>query len=185
MSSNTKSRGGPGPNSQIPANQSFHSTMKSKNNKFIHQNSSTSHHPIMGASVNQSGILASGSTKVPPATSDKKIHQHFLEEFSEATSQRQSIARPKNTTESLGISQTHQKTPMTSLFQKSKFFQSQSSNAENTNPNSLNVPSVSGGYHAHQISNHYGQQYQGQSTSPNRTLGSNPGAGISSSNTKQ
>jgi len=64
---------------------------------------------------------------------------------------------------------------MTSLFQKSKFFQSQSSNAENTNPNSLHVPS--GGYHQPQISNHYGQHYQGQSTSPNRTLGNNhPGS---------
>ena len=120
--------------------------MKSKNNKFIHQNSSTSHHPTKGASVNQSGILASSSTKAPPATSDKKIHQHFLEEFREATSQRAWMARHKNATDGLGISQTAQKTPMTSLFQKSKFFQSQSSNAENTNPNSLNVPSGSG-YH--------------------------------------
>lgn len=36
LSSNPKSRGGAGATSQIPANQSFHSTMKSKNNKFIH-----------------------------------------------------------------------------------------------------------------------------------------------------
>ena len=64
--------------------------------------------------MNQSGILASSSTKAPPATSDKKIHQHFLEEFSEATSQRASLARPKNATD--GLSGAHQKTPMTSLF---------------------------------------------------------------------
>ena len=103
------------------------------------------------------------ASKQAPGTSDKKVHQHFLEEFSEPTvSQRQSIVRSKNlNNESLGSKTSSKKTPMTSLFQKSKFFQSSTANAEN-NPNAMNVPPTD-------TNHHYGH-YQNQSTSPNRTL---------------
>jgi len=69
---------------QVTGNASFTSPMKSKNTKFIQQNS----HQSKGVSVNSSTTVqlsknshSQGYNQKPPQTSTKKMHQHFLEEF--------------------------------------------------------------------------------------------------------